>query len=59
MSNLFTLYTYIVANISFNESSVYSVDENAQKVQLALVLSNQLPTDITVQVKDISNTAIG
>ena len=49
---------FIVTNIFFNESA-YTVNENDKQVQFVLALSNQLLTDITIQVLDDNNTALG
>ena len=58
-------YTYTFALIcnpgsvvSFSQST-YSVNENAELVQPALVLSNPSSSEITVQVNDIGITATG
>ena len=45
-------------NVSFSQST-YSVNEDDGLVQPVLVLSNPSSTDITVQVRDNSNTATG
>ena len=49
---------WIAATISFSQST-YSVNEDNGSVQAVLVLSNPSSTDITVQVRDNGNTAIG
>ena len=48
----------IVVTVSFNQS-VYSVQENDGPAQPVLVLSNPSSTDITVQVFNTDNSAIG
>ena len=48
----------IVAIVHFSQST-YSVNEDDGVVQPVLVLSNPSSTDITVQVRDNSNTATG
>ena len=50
------LFPVMLANVFFNEST-YSIDENGGQVHL--FLSNQLSVDLTIQIKDKSNTAIG
>ena len=44
--------------VSFSQST-YSVNEDDGSVQPVLVLSTPSSTDITVQVRDDSNTATG
>ena len=44
--------------VSFSQST-YSVNEDDGLVQPVLVLSNPSSTNITVQVRDTSNTATG
>ena len=48
----------VVFTLSFSQST-YSINEDVGSIQLTLVLSNSLSTDITVQVVDDDNTATG
>ena len=52
------LYIILDVNVSFSQST-YSINEDVGSIQLTLVLSNSLSTDITVQVVDDDNTATG
>ena len=46
------IYLFILAiTISFNETK-YKINEDSKVVQPVLVLSNPLPIDTTVQVRD-------
>ena len=49
---------YVVAAVYFNQSTYY-VDEDDGQVQAVLVLSNPSSTDLTVEIADSSNTAMG
>ena len=44
--------------VTFSQST-YNVSEGSGLVQPELVLNGSLPTDITVQVNNINNTATG
>ena len=56
---LYMINQYTIAvTVSFSQST-YSVSEDDGSVQPVLVLSNPSSTDITVQVRDNSNTATG
>ena len=49
---------YVVITVAFNQST-YSVNENSGPVQPVLVLSNLSTIDITVEIMNNDNTAIG
>ena len=50
--------SFTAVNVFFDRSS-YRVNENGGPAQHVLVLSNPSSTDITVQVRDNSSTAMG
>ena len=56
MYQILLIHFIIVPSISFGQSA-YSFNEDAGPAQPVLVLSNPSSTDITVQVRDIQNTA--
>ena len=41
------------------DPSFYRIDEDAGPVQAVVVISNQLPTDTTVEVYSVDSTATG
>ena len=47
-----------ITTVFFNQSA-YNIEENIGVIQLVLVLSNPLLTDITIQVTDYADTATG
>ena len=53
-----SFYLLSVIMVKFSQST-YSVNEDDGLVQPVLVLSNPSSTDITVQVRDNSNTTTG
>ena len=55
---MYHVICYVVITVSFNQST-YSVNENSGPVQPVLVLSNPSTIDITVEIMNNDNTAIG
>ena len=52
------LFILLVATISFNQS-MYSVGENEGSVQVVLIFNSASSIDITVEVADENDSAIG
>ena len=52
------LDVFLVPTVNFSQSS-YSVNENEKMIDLPLLLSNPLSTDITVEVFSTNESATG
>ena len=53
------LYTHSVAPTVRFEQSVYTVDEGGESVELVLILSSPISTDISIPVYTTDGSAIG
>ena len=55
---IINVYHFVVTTVSFSNSS-YNVNEDNGNLEVILILSKPLSTDVIVTVTDIQGTAVG